>query len=198
MSRPQNQFRTMTTRTINPLIAARHSPRAFSDKPVTSEQLELLFEAARWAASSYNAQPWRFVFAHKGDAGYDSLFAGINDWNQSWAKTAPAIVYGVVASNFGHNNQPNRHAWYDLGAAVANLSIQATELDLVLHQMAGIHPEKVQAALGIPEGFEVVVAFALGYKGDPASLPEDMQAKEGAPRQRMPLSELVFEGRWGG
>ena len=82
----------MTTTSINPLIAERHSPRAFSDQPVTDEQLEQLFEAARWAASSYNAQPWRFVFARKGDSQYDTAFAGINEWNQSWAKAAPVIV----------------------------------------------------------------------------------------------------------
>ena len=187
-----------TTTAIHPLITKRHSPRAFADTPVEAEKLDALFEAARWAASSYNEQPWRFIVASKGDAAYETLLEGLNPWNRSWAEAAPVLVYGIAKKHFSHNNAENRHAWYDLGAAVANFSIQAAELDLYLHQMAGIFPDKMEEALNVPDEYEVVVALALGYKGDVTSLPADLQEKETAPRQRKPLTELVFAGTWGG
>lgn len=182
---------------INSLIAERHSPRAFADTPVEQEKLEALFEAARWAASSYNEQPWRFVVAAKGQPGYDDLLAGLNQWNQSWAAAAPVLVFGFAKKTFSHHGKPNAHSWYDLGAAVATLSLQATELGLVLHQMAGILPDEVRQRVNVPEDFDVVVGIALGYKGDAATLSEDMREKENAPRTRKPLGEIAFSGSWG-
>ena len=184
--------------TVHPLITKRHSPRAFSNQPVEAEKMDALFEAARWAASSYNEQPWRFIVASKGDEAYATLLEGLNPWNRSWAEAAPVLVYGLAKKHFSHNDAPNRHSWYDLGAAIANLSIQAADLDLYLHQMAGIFPDQMHEALNVPDEYEVVVALAIGYKGDPSSLPADLAEKETAPRSRKPLTEVVFAGQWGG
>ena len=180
------------------VIENRKSIRAFSDKAVEPEKLEAVFKAAQLAASCFNEQPWRFVYATKSQPeAREKLFECINEFNQSWANSADVLMVSIAKTSFSMNGNPNRHAWHDTGAAVAQLSLQATELGLYVHQMAGFFPEKARELLQIPEGFEPVAAIALGYPGQVDSLPANLQEKEKAPRTRKDLNELVFSGSFG-
>jgi nitroreductase len=182
---------------ILPVLADRWSPRAFADRPVEPQKLAQLFEAARWAASSFNEQPWRFILAIRdNEAEFARALACLVEFNQQWARTAPVLVLTAVSTAFAKNGKPNRCAQHDLGLAMGNLSAQATALGLVLHQMAGVEPEKIRETYAVPDGFEPMTAFALGYLGDPQILPERMRDGESAPRIRKPLSETVFAGQW--
>ncbi|HKS81536.1 MAG TPA: nitroreductase family protein [Candidatus Acidoferrales bacterium] len=183
---------------IHDVLSHRWSPRAFDSRPVEPEKLRSLFEAARWAASSYNAQPWYFLVGTKDDPeNFKRVLDCFVEFNQGWAKNAPVVALSVAGMAFQHNGQPNRHAFHDVGQAAANLALQATSLGLQIHQMGGILPDKAREIFGIPEGFEAVAGIALGYPGDPASLPEGMRQQEVAPRQRKELSSFVFSGKWG-
>ena len=180
------------------LLGRRWSPRAFADRPVEPEKLRSVFEAARWAPSSFNAQPWSFIVATKQDAAdFQRMLECLVEGNQVWARSAPVLMVSVATSAFAHNGKPNRHAFYDTGAAVAMLTIQATALDLYVHQMAGFIPEKVRAAYNVPETAEPVSAIALGYRGNPASLPDDLRKREETPGQRKRVAEFVFSNDWG-
>ena len=119
------------------------------------------------------------------------------EFNQSWAKESPVLAISVAGMKFPHNGEPNRHAFHDVGQASANLALQATAIGLQIHQMAGLLPEKACEVFGIPEGFEAVAGIALGYPGDPASLPEGLRDRETAPRERKALDSFVFGGKWG-
>jgi|SRR5437870_10528462 len=183
---------------IHDLLRKRWSPRAFSSRPVEPDTLRSLLEAARWAPSSYNEQPWSFIVATKEDeAEYARLLSCLVEGNIQWAQHAPVLMVSVAKLHFDENGERNRHALHDVGQAVANLIVQATALGLVVHQMAGILPEKVRALYGVPEQYEPVAGIALGYPGDPQSLPEGLRQRELAPRVRKPLTEFVFSGRWG-
>jgi nitroreductase len=183
---------------INDLLKHRWSPRAFGDRPVETEKLRSLFEAARWASSSYNAQPWSFIVATKDDPeNYQKVLETFVEFNQGWAKNAPVVALSVASHKFSHNGEQNRHAFHDVGQAAANLALEATSLGLQIHQMAGIDPEKARKTFGVPETHEVVAGFAIGYPGDPASLSEQLQKGEMAPRERRPASSFVFTGHWG-
>jgi nitroreductase len=174
------------------------SARAFEDRPVEAEKLRSLFEAARWAASSFNGQPWFFIVGTKDDPeNYNRMLQCFVEFNQNWAKNAPVVALSVAKLKFDHNGQPNRHAFHDVGQAAANLAIQATALGLQVHQMAGILPDKARELLQIPDGYEAVAGIALGYPGDLESLADQMREREIAPRERKPLSAFVFTGRWG-
>ena len=177
---------------VHELILRRWSPRAFAEKPVSKENLRRLFEAARWAASSYNEQPWRFVVGVKGSETWQKIFDTLVEFNQQWAQRAPVLILSAARKRFSHNDAPNLHALYDTGAATALLMLQATHLGLHAHSMAGFDREKARAAFGIPDGFEIGAVTAVGYLGDPAVLPEGMQTQEKSPRSRRPLSETVF------
>ena len=179
-------------------IRQRWSPRAFSGKPVESQKLLQVLEAARWAASSFNEQPWRFIVATKeqGEA-YAKLLGCLREKNQDWAKTAPVLMISLAKKTFSKGGGTNHHAWHDLGMAVENLVLQATDLGLHVHQMAGIEADRVRKLYGVPDDFDPVTGLALGYVGDPAVLPDDLQEKERAPRSRKALSELVFGNGWG-
>ncbi|MBT28668.1 MAG: nitroreductase [Thalassobius sp.] len=182
---------------VLPHITERKSIRAFSDKPVEKEKLTRLFDAARWAASAFNEQPWRFIYADKSqEESYQKLFNTLNSFNQAWAKHAPVVIIVVAKTTFSENGQANPHAMYDTGAAVANLSIQATAEGLYLHQMAGFSPEKAKETLNIPEGFEAVTAIVVGYKGDANILAQPLKDRETAPRVRKDISEFTYEGSW--
>ncbi|MCC9166208.1 nitroreductase family protein [Pontibacter harenae] len=182
---------------INSLIAQRKSPRAFSAEPVTQEELQTLFEAARWAASAMNEQPWRFIYATKeNEEAYNRLLSCLAEPNQVWAKDAPVLMLTVAKTNYSGNNAPNSHAWHDIGLATANLVLQATELGLHAHMMGGYSATKAREVLGIPAGYEPVTMLAIGHIGDPEQLPEQLKARELAPRTRKPLEELVHEGVW--
>jgi nitroreductase len=183
---------------IHDVLKHRWSPRAFDKRPVEKEKLHSLFEAARWAASSYNAQPWYFIVATKDDPeNFERVLSCFVEFNQSWAKDAPVLAISVAGLKFLHNGEPNRHAFHDVGQASANLALQATSLGLQIHQMAGLLPEKAREVFGIPEGYEAVAGIALGYPGDSASLPNHLREREEAPRERKPLSSFVFSGEWG-
>jgi nitroreductase len=187
-----------TSAPVHDLIRHRWSPRAFDSQPVEPEKLRSLFEAARWAASSYNAQPWYFIVATKDDPeDYKKILDCFVEFNQGWAKSAPVVALSVARMKFEHNGTPNNHAFHDVGQAAANLALQATALGLQAHQMAGILPDKAREIFGIPEGYEAVAGFAIGYPGDPASLPDKLREQERAPRSRKPLDSFVFTGKWG-
>ena len=182
----------------NDLILNRWSPVMFSDKPVEEEKLMTLFEASRWAPSSMNEQPWRFIYATKEDSeAYNRIYDTIVEGNQVWAKNAPVLMVIIAKSNFDYKNLPNAHAWFDVGLATGNMLLQATELGLYQHQMAGFSPEKAIDLLNIPDGYEPIVAAALGYLGDPKNFPESLQKRDSAPRSRKLLNEIVFKNTWG-
>jgi nitroreductase len=183
---------------IHELVSHRWSPRAFDSRPVEPDKLRSLFEAARWASSSYNAQPWFYIVATKNDPeAYKRILQCFVEFNQGWAKNAPVLAISVARLKFEHNGEPNRHAFHDVGSASANLALQATALGLQVHQMAGIIPEKARELFKIPEGYEAVAGMALGYPGDPESLPDQMKERELAPRQRKTVASFVFGGEWG-
>jgi len=183
---------------IHQLIRDRWSPRAFSDKPVAPDVLRSIFEAARWAPSSYNEQPWAYFVATKDDPeNYDKLLGVLIEFNQNWAKQAPVLALAVAELNFAHNGQPNRNGEYDTGAATALLSVEATARGLVLHQMAGFNAEKAREVFGIPREWVPIAAIAIGYPGEHTSLPQALQERELAPRTRKALREFVMSGSWG-
>jgi len=155
---------------------------------------------ARWAPSGFNLQPWRFIVCKQGTPAFDKLISVLMDMNQTWAKKAPVVVLGVSQTTIVGNDKPSRpngYAQYDLGQAVANLGAQATSMGIYVHQMAGFSKDKADEAFEIPENFNSIVTFAMGYLGDAADLPEVLAEKEALPRERKPLSEIVFDGEWG-
>jgi len=183
---------------VHDLISRRWSPRAIEPRPVPAETLRSLLEAARWAPSSYNEQPWSFLVARREDeAEFQAMLGCLVDVNQAWARDAGALILTVARSAFSHNDKPNRHAFHDIGLAAGNLSLQATASGLVVHQMGGIRPDKAREVYEIPEGFEVVTAIAVGYPGQAERLPEQFREAESAPRRRKPQGEIVFRGTWG-
>ncbi len=183
---------------IEELLKRRWSPRAFSSRMVESEKLRSLWEAARWAASSFNEQPWYFIVATKEDeAEFARLLSCLAETNQKWARLAPVLMVSVAKLHFEKNGKPNRHALHDVGLAVANMIFQATASGISMHQMAGFSPQKVRELYGVPDGYEPVAAIALGYAGEPESLPDTLKERELQPRARRPISSFVFQGHWG-
>ncbi len=183
---------------VDDLIRRRWSPRAFADRPVEPEKLRSLLEAARWAPSSFNQQPWAYVVATREEPeAFARLLSALMEGNRVWAARAPLLMLSVAKLNFDHNGQANRHAFHDVGLATANLVTQATAMGLSVHQMAGFDAAKARELFGIPEGWEPVAAIALGYPGEASSLPAPLRDRELARRARKPLEEFVFSGRWG-
>jgi nitroreductase len=192
-----NAKKAATDYPINELLAERWSPYAFDHRPVEEEDLCSLFEAARWAPSSYNEQPWSYIVATKQDsAEFERLLSCLVEGNQAWAKAAPVLALGIVKHKFSHNNSDNRAAVHDLGLAAGNLVIEATARGLCVHQMAGIVPEKAREIYQIPQNSDAWTAIAIGYKGDSSKLPDGLKARDMAERQRKPLSQFVFTGKW--
>lgn len=182
---------------VHPLIHQRRSLRAYDPtKIVNDTELNSLFEAARWAPSAFNEQPWRFIFARKGSTSYQKLFNALMPGNKSWAINAPVLLLAVVKLNSSHNDQLNRHAMHDLGLAMGMLSVQATSIDLNLHQMGGFLQAEVEKDFNIPAGYEAVTITSIGYSGHTELLPEALISKESAPRVRKELSQFVFENEW--
>lgn len=178
---------------ILPAILNRWSPRAFADRDVSAADLSKIFEAARWAASSYNEQPWRFLVGRRNSETYQKIFATLIPFNQSWAKDAPVLILGASKTKFSHNEAPSGFALYDLGAAGATLALEANSLGLSTHFMAGYDQAAARAAFAIPEDFALGAVIALGYQGEPAALGHPQLIEhEIAPRTRKPLGELVF------
>jgi nitroreductase len=187
--KPKPQF----SHELHPLLQRRWSPRAFSAQPVEEEKLLTLLEAARWAASANNVQPWRFIYAAKEQVErYSKLFECLNERNQSWAKNAPALIMTLVKTHFEQSGQPNKWALHDLGLAVGNLTTQASALDLYVHNMAGFSVERARELFNLPPGLDPVTMIAVGYLGDPEQLSESHKARELAQQERKPLEELIF------
>jgi nitroreductase len=183
---------------VHDLIRDRWSPRAFADKTVPPEVLRSLFEAARWAPSSSNEQPWSYIVATREDKeNFEKMLRVLVEFNANWAKNAPVLALAIVKLVFEKNNAPNRNAQYDTGAATALLSVEATSRGLAVHQMAGFDPDKARKVFEIPAGWDAIAAIAIGYPGDPESLPQPLRDRELAPRVRKPLSKFVMTGRWG-
>ena len=183
---------------VHELIRERWSPRAFSEETVSPEALRSLFEAARWAPSSNNEQPWAFLVGTRGDADtFKKIVSTLVEVNQSWAKQAPVLAIAVSELAFAKSGRPNRNAFYDTGAAVSQLTTEATSRGLFVHQMAGFDPHKAAEAFAIPNGWEPIAVFAIGYPGDAQTLPDALRDRELAPRTRKPLHEFVMSGQWG-
>jgi len=188
----------VTDHPVHELIRNRWSPRAFSDKTIPEDVLRSLFEAARWAPSSNNEQPWAYIVATKDDkVNFDKILGALVEFNAGWAKNAAALAIAVAKLTFAKNQSPNRNAQYDTGAATALLSVEATSRGLVVHQMAGFDPEKARQAFAIPIEWEPIAAMAMGYPGDADSLPPKLKDRELAPRTRKPIREFVMTGSWG-
>jgi nitroreductase len=178
--------------TINKALSGRWSPVAFSDRVPERETIALLFEAARWAPSSYNAQPWRFIYGFKGDDVYPMLFGLINETNQLWAKTAPVLILSIAEMIPPGRSSVNKYAFHDTGMAVGNLLAQATDMGLFVHQMGGYDHQSARTVLNLPETYEPVAMMVVGYKGDSNILPENIAAREKQKRVRNPLETFVF------
>lgn len=185
---------------IQPTLEHRWSPYIFGRQPVSADVLRSLFEAARWAASSYNEQPWRYIVARREDEPQrfqrivDCLVVG----NRPWAHRVPVLVIGIVATSFERNGKANKAAAHDLGAASAQLTVEATARGLCVHQMIGIDPETTKAVFDLPPGYEVYTALAIGYPADvdsTLSMDPKIAEKDTRPRSRKPLSQFVF-GDW--
>ncbi|MGE0482723.1 MAG: nitroreductase family protein [Gammaproteobacteria bacterium] len=182
---------------IETLVRNRFSPKAFAPREVDDDILRALFEAARWAPSCYNDQPWHFVVTRRGETIHAALLECLATGNQAWAGTAPLLLVGVAREHFAHNGTANRHAWYDLGQAVASLLLVATSHGLHVHQMAGFDAERTATLCALPTGHAAVVVAALGYLGDPARLPPGTVEKDPSTRERKALADFVFAADWG-
>jgi nitroreductase len=185
-----------TKANLHPYIRERWSPRAFQDRPVAREDLKTLLEAARWAPSSSNEQPWRFIVAPKEDRSqFERALSTLVEFNQEWARNAPVLIL-AVAKKTSHSGGENRWARHDLGLALGSLVFQAAALGLHVHMMAGFSAEKAQEVFHIPDDHEAVTAVAIGYLGDPNTLSDKLRERELAPRTRKPLGEIAFSGDW--
>ena len=183
---------------IHELLAQRWSPYAFADRPVSEDDLRSLFEAARWAASSYNEQPWTYIVATKREPeAFNRLLSCLLEGNQGWATDAPVLALGCTSLNFARNGKPNGAAHHDLGLASAGLTVEATARGLAVHQMIGILPDKARDLYRIPEGVQPLTGLAIGYAADPGLLPEKFRERDMSPRSRKPLAEFVFGAEWG-
>lgn len=185
---------------IEPIIANRWSGRAYdATKPVAHEHILALLEAARWAPSCFGDQPWRFVVWDKttNPEGWQQAFDCIVPGNQGWVKDAPVLVLIAADTLFTHNGKENRWAPYDTGAAALNLSLQATALGLMTHQMGGFDANKTREVFAIPEQITLMAMLSVGYAADVATLEGEVWTREQSPRNRRPLGELFFDGAWG-
>lgn len=178
---------------VMPEILRRWSPRSFSGREVSPATLAKIFDAARWAASSYNEQPWKFFVGMRGSGAWQRIFDALLESNQVWARSAPVLMVNAAHTKLTRNGAPNRVALYDLGAAASYMTLQASALGLATHQMVGFDTEKARRSLGIPEDHVMGAAIALGYQGEPEALPkENLIQQEIAPRSRKPLEEFVL------
>lgn len=174
---------------IHDLLLKRYSTRRFASRKVEDEKIIRLFEAARWAPSSMNEQPWRFIVAERGDENYEKMINVLNEKNRVWASNAPLLVLTVTKLNSSYNNMLNKHSYYDLGGAAAHLTFQATAMDLYVRQMGGFNPDKARCVFSIPESYAPVSVLAIGYKSD--------EPGETLQRKRKELSEIVFAENFG-
>lgn len=179
-------------------IRQRWSPYEFADRPVEVAKLKVIFDAARWAANSYNEQPWRYIVARREQSEeFNKLLACLVEGNQAWAKFVPVLALSIMKKTFTRGGKPNRVAMHDVGAASAQLTLQAEHLGLKVHQMAGIEMGKIPNAYAIPEDFEPVAGLAIGYPGHNPAVPDEIRRRDQGERTRKPFGEFVFTGAWG-
>ena len=180
-----------------PVIHQRWSPRSFADREVSQADLARVFEAARWAPSSNNEQPWRYLVGVRNSKTHAKIASTLAGFNKVWAPKAPVLILGVANTRFIRNGRPNDYALYDLGAATVLITLQAVALGLTTHQMGGFDHDAIRQVLEIPEDHALGSVMALGYLGEPAELADEhLIASEVAPRSRKPLREVVFSA-WG-
>lgn len=183
---------------VNELISKRWSPYAYSNRLIPRADLRSIFEAARWAASSFNEQPWRYLVASRDQSQqFERMLSCLLDGNQAWAREAPTLAIGCARTTFSRNNKPNRVAQHDLGLASASLSLEAISRGVHVHQMAGILPDKAREIFAIPQEFEPVTALAMGYWAGPNAGSRELQARDAGERSRRPQADFVFGGTWG-
>ena len=180
---------------VDRFFVDRWSPRAFSGDVIDHEDLMILFEAARWAPSSYNNQPWRFLYARRGTKDWDRFVGLLDDFNHTWAPNAGALIVFVAKTTFDFNGQPAVTHQFDTGAAWAQLALQASLRGLIAHGMQGFDYARAKQELGIPDGYAVLAMAAIGRPGDPSTLPADLREKE-KPSDRRKLEQTICEGRW--
>ncbi|WP_343487298.1 nitroreductase family protein [Allomuricauda sp. d1] len=181
---------------IIPLLRLRYSPRVFEERKIPEEELKQLFEAARWAASSNNIQPWRFIYAEKGTEAFDRMVNCLSDFNQKWAVNAPILLFTIYKEETDDGKE-NFHALHDLGLAMGNMTIQAQHMGIALHHMAGVDWQKAEEEFNVPKGYHLNSAVALGYYGGVVEkLPEELEEQETAPRKRMEQDEFVYKNSW--
>lgn len=187
-----------TDHPVHELIRQRFSPRAFSTRAVGPATLRSLLEAARWAPSSFNEQPWTFIVATKDrEEDFERLLACLTPGNQVWARQAPVLMLTVAKLKFDRNGRPNRHALHDIGLASAQLALEATDHGLAAHFMAGFDGDRARQTYDIPQGFEPVAAVAVGYPDEPGAPPGEPLGPGLRPRRRKPLKDFVFARKWG-
>jgi len=183
---------TPTDAPIVAILTDRWSPVHFADTPLTDDEVSALFEAARWAPSSYNEQPWIYVYAQSNDGDERIKMESLLAEGNAWAKKAGLLIVSCTKKTFNRNDKPNHHAMHDLGAATIQMILEATNRGLISHQMAGFDMTKAKAILGVPEGYEPGSMIAIGHAGDPKTMTPEMQERESGPRQRKKVSEFVF------
>jgi len=181
---------------VEDLFLRRWSPRAFLETPVDTDTLKAIFSAGQWAPSSNNEQPWRFLLGRKGDSVWQRIFDSLAPRNQAWTKAAPVLYASFAKKTFSQNGAANRAYQHDVGAASAQMSLEATARGLHTHGMGGFDPRKLALSCNVPNDFEPMVCWALGYLGDPETLDEQQRLMELTPRTRKPLAEAVFSD-WG-
>jgi len=192
MPLPYPKKDTPTDAPILDIITKRWSSIAFDPTPLSTEHIASLFEATRWAPSSYGEQPWRYIYAAKGDASRETLENLLVEGN-SWAKNAGLLILSFAKKNYEKNGKPNKHFFHDTGAATFALTLQATDMGLSSHQMGGFYADKANEELGVPEDFEPCSMIAIGYPGDPDSLSDDLQQREAMPRTRLSSSQIAVK-----
>ncbi|MDD5056010.1 MAG: nitroreductase family protein [Candidatus Peribacteraceae bacterium] len=177
------------------ILERRWSPKAFSDTELPLQYLESLFEAARWAPSCFNEQPWRYVYAQKSDPKRPAMESLLDESN-GWAKQAGLLIVSFTSPTFAKNGKENRHAMHDLGCASGYLVLEATARGLISHQMAGFSVDKANETLNVLKEFIPGSMIAIGYPGDPQALPEKLRVREAAPRTRNKSETFSFKGLW--
>jgi len=182
-------------RPIEPIFLRRWSPRAMTGAPVSADDLATVFEAARWAPSTYNEQEWRFLYAHRAGAHWQTFFDLLGEGNRAWCDKAGVLVVVLSHKVFARNGKPNPVHTYDAGAAWQNLALQGCSMGLVVHGMMGFDYDRAKTALAVPDDYAVEAMIAIGHPGDPSTLPEALRKIE-APSQRKPVAELVREGQF--
>lgn len=184
--------------TMSEVIEARKSTVNFSLKPVEGPKIHSMFEAARWAPSSYNEQPWRFIYGTRDhNDSFQKLYDCLADGNKEWVNNVPLLILSIAKTSFSLNDKSNNYAFHDVGLATQNLMLQAVFMGLQVHPMGGFDKQKALNDLSIPEGFEPVAMIAVGYEGNVCDLPENLRKREMSDRRRLPQYEIVFRGKWG-